>query len=143
MGLLAEITAISLAEMDPEELLGRHIDFPVEGSRTEAFAIEIMGWVLAKKSPAVAVEVVADGKVLRRVPVDFPRPDLSDGFPDVPEAASAGFQTRLNLLGMGPDIELCVRAVLRSRTESTWASSAPALAGARRPKTHLRVSSQS
>ena len=116
MGLLAEITAVSLPEMDAEELVGRHIDFPVQGSRTEAFAFEIMGWVLAKNSPAVAVEVVADGKVLRRVPVDFPRPDLSDGFPDVPEAARAGFQTQLNLLGMGPDIELCVRAVSRSRS---------------------------
>jgi len=113
VGLLAEITAVSQPEIDPEELLGGHIDFPVQGSRTEAFAVEIMGWVLAKRSPAVAVEVIADGKVLQRVPLGFPRPDLSDGFPDVPNAARAGFQTRLSLLGMGPDIELRLRAVSR------------------------------
>jgi glycosyltransferase involved in cell wall biosynthesis len=116
LGLLAEITAVSLAETDPETLVGRHIDFPVPGCRTEAFAFEVMGWVLAKDGPAVAVEVLANGRVLRRVPLGFPRPDLADAFPDAPGAASAGFGTHFNLLGMGPDIELRVRAILGDRT---------------------------
>jgi glycosyltransferase involved in cell wall biosynthesis len=115
MGLLAEVTAVSLAELDTEELWGRHIDFPVQGTQTEIFAFEITGWVLGKKSRAIAVEVVQDGKVLRRVPLSFPRPDLTTAFPHVPKAARGGFRLHLNLLGKQPDIELQVNAIMRDR----------------------------
>jgi glycosyltransferase involved in cell wall biosynthesis len=116
VGLLAHIAEISMPEPDTDKLWGRYIDFPVEASQTEAFAFDIIGWVLSKESRPIAVEVTSNGELLRRVPFNFRRPDLAEGFPHVPKADQGGFRTTLSLLGPKADFELQVDAVLRNKS---------------------------
>jgi glycosyltransferase involved in cell wall biosynthesis len=114
--ILAKIEEIRLSEAD-ERLWGRHVDLPKKDTQTEASALVLMGWVLGKTSPAVAVEVLGEGgSVLRRLPLNDRRPDIREAFPDVPGAENSGFRTTISALGVASDIELEVRAVLEDQS---------------------------
>jgi glycosyltransferase involved in cell wall biosynthesis/peptidoglycan/xylan/chitin deacetylase (PgdA/CDA1 family) len=75
-----------------------------------------MGWVLGRQCPAVAVEVVYEGVVLRRISLNLPRPDVAAVFPYVPGAERSGFQTTLSLPTIKPELELLVQAVLQDQS---------------------------
>jgi hypothetical protein len=105
-----EIENVVQLPLAKEHLVGRHIDSPKAGS-TESFAAIISGWVLALR-PVIGVEVVQDREVLRRVAVDIPRPDVAVAFPKVHENGKSGFRICLNLLTVGPELNLTVQAVL-------------------------------
>src|SRR5690348_11187934 len=109
------MTLMEFAEVERlggEALWGSYLDYPHEGSWTEAAAVEMWGWVLGRQAPAVAVEVVYQGRVVRRVPITVQRPDVAAVYPHVPNAALSGFQLTLHLLGI-PEIDLQVQAVLQ------------------------------
>ena len=110
-----EIVDIALAKLDAEQLQGRNIEVPKTGSTIESDAIRIVGWVLGRRSPAVAVEVLHDGTVLQKPELDVQRPDVAAAFPEVPSAEQSGFSTTVAV----PDIdefELLVQAVLRDES---------------------------
>lgn len=113
MGALVEITDVSL-HADPE-LAGAHIDRPLAGAVTDAHTVEFSGWAIGGGSPVVAVELAADGRAFRRLPLGRPRPDLAQAFPDRKEAGSAGFRTDISLVGGPPEQTLEVRAVLKDQ----------------------------
>ena len=74
---LLEIVEVAIAELEAERLWGRSIDLPAAGSRVEARAVDVAGWVLGRGAPAVAVELVHGGAPFRRVPVQAHRPDVA------------------------------------------------------------------
>jgi glycosyltransferase involved in cell wall biosynthesis len=115
--ILAEIVEVSLSDLDAERLWGRHIDLPKPSTQSEASALKLAGWVLGNESPAVAIELVHQGgKVMRRVPINHPRPDIARAFPNVPRAEESGFRATVSLLGATPELELWVRAVLKDQS---------------------------
>jgi hypothetical protein len=73
--------------------------------------VQIVGWVLGQESAASEVEVVADGSIAGRAPVNVERPDVAQRFPDVAQAATAGFRLELAAKGRG-ESRLDVFAVL-------------------------------
>jgi len=77
--------------------------------------IEIVGWVLGREVAATEVEVRAEGSVAGRAPVAVERPDVAESFPDVAEAASAGFRLELMAEGSGGS-QLEVWAVLEDES---------------------------
>ncbi len=113
---LVEIADVSLSDLDSERLWGRYIDRPVRESQTEVYSINISGWVLGRSCPAVAVEVVHEGAVLRRVPINVRRPGVVAEYPEVPEAEQSGFKTTLGLLQTTLEFELLVRVVLQDNS---------------------------
>ena len=108
---LVEIANVQLAAAQPERLSGFSFDAPTKGTVANVYDIEIAGWVLGQATPVVAVEVHAEGMVLRRVPLDQHRPDVARDYPDVPTAPTSGFRTWLSTIGLEPGVELQVRAV--------------------------------
>ena len=72
---LIEFVEVTLPPLDEGRLWGRHLDYPISGSIAEAAAVEIRGWVVGRDSTAVAIEIVDDDRVIRRVPVDVRRHD--------------------------------------------------------------------
>jgi glycosyltransferase involved in cell wall biosynthesis len=106
---------VSHFPLDEQRLRGRSIDVPKTGNRAGAAAVDVIGWVLGRSSPAVAVEIMHGDTVLRRSPVGVRRSDIAAHFDGVLGADAAGFQTTLNLSGTR-DLELTVRAVLRDQT---------------------------
>jgi len=102
---------VSSRDLSEEPLWGCNIDLAVPKSQTEDHALSIIGWVLGRASPAVAVELLSEGTVLSRVPIDVRRPDIAAAFPEVSGAERSGFQTILDLSEMALGFELLVRAV--------------------------------
>jgi peptidoglycan/xylan/chitin deacetylase (PgdA/CDA1 family) len=113
---ILEIVDISSPERDPERLWGCSIEQPVQGTQVDSRSVDLAGWVLGRQSPAVAVELVHEGVVLRRVSLNFPRPDVAAVFPHVPGAERSGFRTTLSLPTIKPELELLVQAVLQDQS---------------------------
>jgi len=110
-----EIVHVELAPVDTTCLHGRYIDVPKPGHRAGSHDLLIVGWVLGKVAAAVAVELVADGSVIGRAPVDTERPDLAVAFPTIEGAGSGGFRARAFVLRAQPFLHIEVRAVLASQ----------------------------
>jgi glycosyltransferase involved in cell wall biosynthesis len=75
-----------------------------------------MGWVLGKSSPAVAVEVLSEGAVVRRLSLNARRPDIAEAFPHVPGAENSGFKATISALGTTRELELSLQAVLKDQS---------------------------
>jgi hypothetical protein len=114
--IVAEIQEGSLLEPDLELLRGCYIDMPVSGTISEASAIDLTGWVLGKSSPAVAIEIIENETVTRRLPMNHRRPDIAKAFPKVANAQNSGFRATINTLGTDEHFELGLQAVLKDQS---------------------------
>jgi hypothetical protein len=109
-----EVVEVSTVPTDLSALLwGCNIELPVRESQTEVYAIDVEGWAVGRDSPAVAVELVNEEAIVRRVPIDIYHPALADRYPNVPNAGNSGFRATVNVLGLTPKFELSVRVVLQ------------------------------
>jgi glycosyltransferase involved in cell wall biosynthesis len=111
---LIEFFDVSMSELDPEQLWGSNLEFPQSGSQTEGDMIELVGWVLGRQAPAVAVEVSAEGRLLRRAPVNIQRSDVAAFYPQAADSEQSGFRAEIHMTGMS-ELELLVQAVLRNQ----------------------------
>lgn len=109
---VVEIQNVQVAAPNNERLRAFALDAPRADTAAEVYDIEVAGWVLGGAVPAVAVEVHAEGQVLRRVPLDQQRPDVARAYPEVAEAATCGFRLWVGTVGLEPGVPLQVRAVL-------------------------------
>ncbi|MGB3514315.1 MAG: hypothetical protein WBA93_34920 [Microcoleaceae cyanobacterium] len=101
---------------DSELLLSYAIDKPKKGNKIDGTEIEFLGWVVGKKSPAIAVEVVNNDRVLGRIPVDESHPDVGKLYANVPEPKNSGFVAMMDLLGLSETDELLLQAVLSDQS---------------------------
>jgi glycosyltransferase involved in cell wall biosynthesis len=110
------VALIACLDVEPagagdERLWGWYLDYPARGSVAEAAALEIRGWVVGRHAPAVAVEILHEGHVLRRVPIDVRRDDVAAVHAQAPAAAVSGFATIVRMRP-GAARRLDVRTVL-------------------------------
>src|SRR5689334_13444151 len=98
MGNLVEVLAVSISGLD-DRLVGRSIDVPAAGQHAEARSTDIVGWVIGRDVPAVAVELLQGDRVIGRSRVRFLRPDVTARFAGVPGNEAPGFQLSANLSG--------------------------------------------
>jgi glycosyltransferase involved in cell wall biosynthesis len=110
-----EVGDVALSAPNPDRLWGRNIEVPQPDSQIDGHLVDLIGWVLGKSSPAVAVEVVHEGQVVRRVPITIHRPDIEVAFPNVPGAQNSGFRIAVSVTGMS-HIEVSVQAVLKDHS---------------------------
>jgi glycosyltransferase involved in cell wall biosynthesis len=112
---LIEFFDVSLAPLDESRLWGFYLDFPKTGTTVEAAAVAIWGWVIGRTSPAVAVEILDERRVIRRVPIDTVREDVARVYPAAPKSSVSGFGTTLRMQA-GVERELEVQAVLKDHS---------------------------
>src|SRR6266581_946708 len=110
-----EILDVSLTETVSTRLRGCYID-TAPGTKTAGHLAQFSGWVLGRESPAVAVELLNGGNVCRRVRVSIRRPDVAEIYPRVPEAEYSGFKIQMSVLGLTPEIEFLLQAVLKNQS---------------------------
>lgn len=122
MGALVEVVEVSLAEPLPAELRGGFVDEPRPGAVLDAHALDVLGWALGAQARAVAIEFAIDGEPFWRAPLRSERPDLADAFPEMPEAARAGFRTTLNMIGTPAEFELEIAVVLKGQRRANLAA---------------------
>jgi hypothetical protein len=124
--VLFEFSEVHSTEPDGVDLWGFSVDYPRTGNRFDASPLEMWGWMLGQSAPAIAVEVVHEGGVIRRAVAHGHRPDVASVYPHVAEAERSGFRFSLWLLNEG-DIHL--QAVLKDqrriplvtfRTQRRW-----------------------
>lgn len=99
-------------------LWGFHLDSPQKGDKINSYVIEIVGWVLGRKSPALTLEVVAEDRLISRVSIRKPRPGVAKHYKELPKAKTCGFAAEVGIAGFSQDTEseLIVRAVLKDKT---------------------------
>jgi hypothetical protein len=91
------VEVINVPVIESQGLLAFNLDAPETGTQIDAKEVEFRGWVLGKTSPAIAVEVVAQGRVLKTMAVSVHRPDVLISYPQVAEAGISGFRAILDL----------------------------------------------
>ncbi len=106
-----EILEISRFNEDSEQLWGYSIDEPVSGKLYEGYILPINGWVLGRNVPVVDVELMYEGLLLRRAPVELLRFDVARAYSNVPEAERCGFSTAISVLGIAPEFKLSLEVV--------------------------------
>ncbi len=109
---------IEVPRRSPEDVLAR-------GDR---FTIDIKGWVVGRHARATAVELIYHDQLVHTSPVRGARPDLVPAFPDLDPELDMHFHSMVGIVGMRPEFELEVRAVLEN--------------GMRVPMAHMRVRHQ-
>jgi len=110
---LIHVTDVEIAlDQGGDGLFLGNLDLPVAGTRIEAHAVDVQGWVLGRRSRVSGVLLFSDGKFVRRVPVDIRRPDLAIAFPEIARSATSGFQTSVTFLGAARETSLTVYADL-------------------------------
>lgn len=111
---VVEILDVSLTETVSARLRGRYLR-AVPGTLNTAHTMEITGWVLGRECSAIAVELVNNCNVCRRAAVNIHSPDAAAIYPGVTEAAYSGFSLNVSLLGLTPEVEFLVQAVLKDQ----------------------------
>jgi glycosyltransferase involved in cell wall biosynthesis len=109
-----EILDVSLAGTVSTRLCGCNID-TAPGTKTGGHLVKLWGWVLGRESPAVAVELLNGSNVCRRVRVNIHRPDVAAAYPGVPGAEYSGFEIQASVLGLTPEIDFFLQAVLKDQ----------------------------
>jgi glycosyltransferase involved in cell wall biosynthesis len=110
-----DVVDITRGSLDQEAVIGGHIDLPKVGVTVEGRGVEVAGWVIGRRSPAVAVEVASGRQVIARTRLNALRPDLEDAFPHVEHAAQGGFRVEASMPAAGT-ADLDIRGVLEDDT---------------------------
>ena len=110
------LDVVRTAEQDSDLLLAYAIDKPKKGTTKDVGVIDVLGWIVGKKSPVVAVEVLSGERVLRKIPIDLPRDDVGKRFSTVPEAKNSGFEATVELMGLPEEDDLILEAVFDDET---------------------------
>jgi hypothetical protein len=78
----------------------------------------VRGWVLGAAARALAVEIRADGRLVRVAPVREPTPEVGAAHADRPSAGHSGFLTRVHVGAVDGAGELRLEAVLADGTRA-------------------------
>ncbi|MGH7564071.1 MAG: sulfotransferase family protein [Gemmatimonadota bacterium] len=111
------MTAIRIDRVAPPDrlppvLAAGGLNKPVTGHTGSSPALEINGWVIGSELAVKTVEVVHRGRVIRSIPVNLERPDVTSKHSDRPGADRPGFAGLLSTLGLPTEFSLDIRAVL-------------------------------
>lgn len=112
MNKLLEKTAkiIDISRCQDSELLWQ-LDCPQADIRVSVNSIELKGWVISQKSPAVSVKVMSDGRIIQQTPINLSRSDVAQVHP-LPGAENSGFSMTVGVAGMSFETELRLEVLL-------------------------------
>ena len=111
-----EIVDVEFYPVDENLLWGFHIDFPQKGDKINGYVLEIVGWMLGRKAPAVALEILESQRIIREVAIHKPRLGVAQYYPQLPKAKTCGFATEVGLIGLPKEAKIIIQGVLKDRT---------------------------
>ncbi|MDH3732272.1 MAG: sulfotransferase [Gemmatimonadota bacterium] len=109
------IEAVESQTADASRLLGGSIDRPRAGDSWWGTALPCAGWALGTDVPAVAVDFVHRGRVIRKTPLAMSREDVADRH-EGSVRLRCGFRTSIGMLGLPSPCEIQVRVVFDDGT---------------------------
>jgi hypothetical protein len=118
-----ETTEVGVLPEAEERLRGFVIDSPGAGQRERVHVLHVIGWVVGRDAPAVSVDLMHDGEVVRVTPVRGPREDVAAAV-GVDPGTDCVFHILASLVGLGPRprLELAVSLADGTRVPVGWIS---------------------
>lgn len=113
---VVKIDKILRLDNNSEQLWGCNLESLASDSNFEGYILPIYGWILGRHSSAVAIEMIHEGQLLERIPINILRFDVAKDYPNVPNAEYSGFSTAINLLKVGPKFELLFQVVFQDES---------------------------
>lgn len=114
---LIEILDVAALSVEDSELLwGYNIDSPRNNLQFETDKIFFYGWILGKKSPAVAIKVTSDGTVIQQIATNNPRPDVAKIHSKVAGSENCGFSAEVGVSELPEECELVLEVVFSDRS---------------------------
>jgi hypothetical protein len=111
-----EVRHISLAPEGLERLRGFALDSPVPGARGNLYVLQLIGWIVGLDQPVSTIEILYHDRVVKTTPIRGTRPDVVQTLGDIPPDTPCSFNCLIGLLGLKPEAELELRAVLADGT---------------------------
>ncbi|MDX1393415.1 MAG: sulfotransferase [Gemmatimonadota bacterium] len=105
------IEAVERLGGDGPRLRAAAIDRPGVGDEWPGTSLPIAGWALGTGVPAVAVDFVHEGRVIRKTPLAMRREDVVARFEGEPIRPRCGFRASVGMLGLPSPCDLDVRVV--------------------------------
>jgi hypothetical protein len=112
---LYEVQDISLHPERDDHLLGFEVDSPAVGTGDDLYVLHLIGWAVGRDSPAVALDVFHNDRLVRSVPVRGPRADVAERL-GVPPETNCVFHALVGLIGLGLEPRLDLVVVLADET---------------------------
>ncbi|MBR8827191.1 MAG: glycosyltransferase family 2 protein [Gomphosphaeria aponina SAG 52.96 = DSM 107014] len=109
------LDVVRVSKINTEKLLGFAIDSPRKGEVENNETIQVSGWVLGKQSQAVAVELVSGIKVIKTIPINQIRQDVTK-IHKISGTEKCGFVNSVNLKQILPNNEIWIKAVLEDQS---------------------------
>jgi Sulfotransferase family len=94
------------------QLVDFALDHPVAGAKSDKFALHLDGWVLGRNSRATGVQVCYQDRLIRTLPLDYPRRGLAKSHPEFADENTCGFNELVGVVGFSREFSLNLRAVL-------------------------------
>ena len=114
MPALVEIVEVVGREPTADACARFALESPRPGGAEPTYTVEIAGWVVGRRSPVAAIEILHDDVVMRRAAPEVDRPDVLG--PDDGAGGANGFRLPISALNFPLAFELSVRAVLEDGT---------------------------
>ena len=118
---IVEIVNVEHHPLDYEEVVDGHLDAPLVGAQNDVYAVDLVGWVLGRKSPVRTLEVwspeiapywrFVDLSSVRRIPLTVDRPDVTACYP-ISAGMTCGFSSSLGVLGTPLEFECLLQVIL-------------------------------
>ncbi len=110
-GAPVRILRVELLPADRSRIAGAAIDRPSAGDEGTRTTLSLAGWALGVDVPAVAIDILHEGRVIRKIPLAFLRGDVAARFEGTPVRERCGFRTSLSVLGLPARFDLLLRVV--------------------------------
>ncbi|NES76927.1 MULTISPECIES: class I SAM-dependent methyltransferase [unclassified Okeania] len=114
--MLVKISSLKILKPDTNLLHGYYLDRPKQGEIFNQNTIKLAGWVVGKNSPAVAIEIISNGQVIKTVPINQQRSGVAKVYPQIPQAKTSGFATEIELMGLPKESELTLQVILKDKS---------------------------
>ncbi len=107
-----EFLEAHFASGEHSKFLRFYLDNPKGGKQYRASSVEVGGWILSRTVPVIGIEVRVNDRLVDRLPVNQPRPDVAADYSDHPDAPQSGFAARVNLNGAEHHVRVHLAALL-------------------------------
>ncbi|MEB3343439.1 FkbM family methyltransferase [Okeania sp.] len=113
--LIEIVNVVNFFETATQYLVDFRLEKPTK--RATDTIVRVRGWVVGKKSPVKAIELVNGGQVLDTIPVDWERHDVAQAFPNyLKTGENSGFRKSINSHQLSNNNQFTLQAVLKDET---------------------------
>lgn len=110
------VISVARAAIDPAHAHGLAIDRPDTGAAIDGYALDVVGWALARDAGATRIEMYSHAELVATTALKEQRPDIAQLFPSAAGASTSGYGTAISLLGLSGQFELVLAALLDNGT---------------------------